>query len=310
MKLRVLFLKKIHILYSLIFIFLSVFLLLILFGTAGTNVSTTIKDNTIIKADLTGDGKEDMLYINTESDKYFLQVNALNKSYPINAKGDVNTLGRYYPYNPMKINLMDLTRDKIPEIFVQAMEKGFSIQHIFSWNGSQFDDLFCSNNNIMGVVDSKNNKTPKFISAFYSNSSINISYYMYLRNKIEKVDYTNNLPGKDELFSFINYIQALPYGEANKPIDIFSPGVTGSDISVIGKLASANKIYKFNDAFFADTKFNKDGEATEYRWTLNFKATPVSKDSGSENVSIIVKLKKTSQNQQSFKIYSLMQNDN
>lgn len=310
MKLRVLFLKKIHILYV---IFLIIFLsgiMLTVFSSVKEDVFATARENTILKADLTGDGKEDTLYINTEDDKYYLQVNSGSKSFSILPDRKLSSLGRYYPYNPMKISFMDITRDKVPEIFVQAMEKGFSIQHIFSWTGSGFKDLFCSNNNIMGIIDSKNSRTPKFSSGLFSPNSINSSYYMQLGNRLENISYNAELPGKNEILTFINYIQSLPTGESNKPADIFYPGITGTDLSLIGKLSSEGKIYKFNDAFFTDTKYNKDGEATEYKWIMNFRATPLGRNEGSSNISVIVKLKRSPQPEQPFKIFSLSQNNN
>ncbi|MDP4088540.1 MAG: VCBS repeat-containing protein [Bacillota bacterium] len=272
------------------------------------DVSATIKENTILKSDLTGDGREDTLYINTESDKYYLQINDGDRAYSILPDRKLNTLGHYYPYNPMKISLMDITRDKVPEVIVQAMEKGSPIQHIFSWNGFEFSDLFCSNNNIMGVIDSKNNRTPKLASGLLSVSSINLSCYMQLGMKFEKINYNDNIPGKNEIVTFVNYIQSLPTGENNKPVDIFYPGITGSDLSLIGRLASDGKYYKFNDGFFTDTRFNKDGEATEYRWTINFKAVPIGKDGESDQISIVVKLKRSSEDEHPFKIYSIAKN--
>ena len=310
MKLRVLFLKKIHILYAMLFILICCSSLLLLNRKSNENVFATAKNKTLVKADLTGDGKEDILYINTENDKYYVQVTSNEKSFYLQPDKKMNSMGYYYPFYPMKINLLDITRDKVPEIFIQCMERGSSIQHIFFWNGNEFKDIFCSSNNVMGILDSKNNRTPKFVSGMLTNSSASLSYFMQLNGTMERIQMNDTLPGKTEVIGMINYIHSLPTGEALKPTDIFYPGILGKDLSLIGKMASEKKLYKFTDAFFTDSKFNRDGEAIEYKWILNFKATLAGSGTNSESKSIVVKLRRTSEPDNTFKISSITENLN
>jgi hypothetical protein len=85
--------------------------------------------------------------------------------------------------------------------------------------------------------------------------------------------------GKDSIFSFIKYIESLPGNEANKPANVFYPGLSGDDIAVIGKLSGENNTYSFQNCVFKDSKSDKNGEVSEILWTLNFKGTSnVSKD--------------------------------
>ena len=310
MKLRVLFLKKIHILYLILFISVCCSSLLLFNRKTNENVFATAKNKTLLKADLTGDGKEDILYINTENDKYYVQVTSNEKSFYLQPDKKMSSMGYYYPFYPMKVNLLDITRDKIPEIFIQSMERGSSIQHIFFWNGTEFKDIFCSSNNVIGIIDSKNNRTPKFSSGIITSSSANLSYFMQINGSIERIQMNDSVPGKTEVISMINYIQSLPSGEAAKPVEIFYPGISGRDLSLIGKMASEKKLYKFTDAFFMDSKFSKDGEAIEYKWVLNFKATLAGSGTNSESRSIVLKLKKTSEPNNPFKIVSITENLN
>lgn len=310
MKLRVLFLKKIHILFLILFIVTCIFFFLFINNENPKNVFATVRDKTLLKADLTGDGKEDILYINTENDKYYLQINSNNNSFYLLPDRKVSSMGYYYPFYPMKVNILDITRDKVPEIFIQSMEKGSSIQHIFSWTGTEFKDVFCSNNSLMGILDSKNNRTPKFVSGSLTTNSLNLSYYMQLGGKIERIQVNDVLPGKSEVISMINYIQSLPGGEDSKPTEIFYPGILGKDLSLIGKMAAEKKIYKFTDGFFIDSKFNKNGEPTEYKWILNFKATLIGSGKNSDSISIVLKLKRTPDTEPTFKIVSISENTN
>lgn len=304
MKLRVLFLKKVHILYFTLGVLILFFLIFFFNYNRKADVFAIVGEKTIIKSDLNGDGKEDILYINNENDKYYLQINSDNRSFKLLPADKLPTMGRYYPFFPMKINLIDVTRDKIPEIFAQSMEKGKCIQHIFYWNGSEFIDSFCSSNNLIGVIDSKNNRTPKIVSGNFNNNSISLAFYMHLNGNVEKINVPDDLPGKEAVAGFINYIQTLPGGEPYKPNNVFSPNISVKDLNIISKMTSENKIFKFTDGYFVDTKFNKNGVATEYKWIINFKASPIA-GGNSERKSLIVYLRKSPETNQPFKIASI-----
>lgn len=293
MKLRVLFLRKYHILYlAAIILVCSVVLSVFTKDKSSSTFSLAVNDSKAIKADLTGDGFEDILYIKTEKDKYYIQVNSGNESYYLEPARKLSSTGYYYPHWPMKVSLMDINRDKVPEIFVQASQKDKPIQHIFTWDGKEFKDIYCSANNIFGFTDSQSNKTPKIISANLSNSKINFTYHMYFNGNLQSINYNDDIiPGKDAVLGFVKYIETLPEGEAYKPVEIFYPGLTGKDLAAIGKMCGENNFYNFQDALFKDTKVNKNGEITEIKWTINFKGTNKNVSSQVKNYSVTIKLK-------------------
>lgn len=296
MKLRVIFLKKRYIYYALMSIML-VILLIVLITTRKTSqtFNTVVNNNKLIQADLTGDGKKDMLYIKTEKDKYYMELNTGEKSFYLEPDKKLPTMGVYDEFNPLKVTLMDITRDKVPEIFIQASEKNSAVQHVFLWNGSKYADIFCGANNIIGFSDSSTNKTPKFLSGKMGANKIELTSYMYMydNSKLENVvfNYKDNFMGRDSIFSFIKYIEALPGSEANKPSNIFYPGLSGQDLSVIGRLAGEQNTYSFQNCVFKDIKSDKNGVASEVLWTLNFKAVSnISKDKV-KNYTLNVSLK-------------------
>lgn len=230
-----------------------------------------VNDNKTIRSDFTGDGIDDILYIKTEKEKYYIQINAKENSYYLEPNRKLSTVG-YFSINwPMKVSLMDISRDKIPEIFIQSSQKSRSIQHIFKWSGSDFIDIFCSTNNVMGFIDTQSNRTPKFISGNLSSANDSFLYYMMIGSDMKNIEYDLDVPGKKEISSFINYIESLPLGEINKPKNIFSPSMGGKELAAIGKLCSENNTYSFQDAIFIDTSANKNGDISEVRWTLNFR---------------------------------------
>jgi hypothetical protein len=311
MKLRVLFLKKYHILYlAAIVLCASLIFSILTRDKSNFTFNLIVKESKGIKADLTGDGLEDILYIKTEKDKYYVQVNVGDKSYYLEPGRKLNTSGYFYTYWPMKVNLMDINRDKIPEIFVQASQKNKPIQHIFMWTGEDFKDIYCSNNNILGFIDIQSNKTPKLISGNILNSKINLTYFMYFNSNLQNFSYTDEiLPGKDAVLSFIKYVETLPEGEAYMPAEIFYPGLTGKELAAIGKMCGENNIYSFQDAVFMDTKVDKGGEISEIRWTLNFKGLSRMIPEHAQNYSVNIKLKPDLNcSDRCFKIYNITLN--
>lgn len=298
MKLRVIFLKKKHIYYAVLSIIIIILFAVYLSSKKTTpTFNTIVENNKLIKADFNGDSKEDVLYIKTEKDKYYMEINTGGQSFFLEPDKKLPTSGHYDSNNPLKITLMDVTRDKIPEIFVQSQENYSPIQHVFAWTGSKFTDMYCSANNAIGFSDSSNNKTPKFLSGKLYPNKIELWSYIYIpdKNILENYpsNYNSNYMGRDTIFAFIKYIEGLPKSESNKPANIFYPGLNGQDLSIIGRLAGENNMYSFQNCTFRDTKSDKNGEITEVLWTLNFKAVSITDPKNIKNYTISSLLKQS-----------------
>ena len=282
MKLRVIFLKRkyIYIIVSLLIIVASI-MAIIVFNFANSDTVETFnvtQDNLICNLDLTGDGNKDILYVKNEAGKYYIEVNTNGNSFRLKPDLNINTLGNYNNTWPMKITFQDINRDNIPEIFIQSSATNQSLQYCFMWTKHEFKEVFSSKNNLVGYMDSHNNKTPKLISGNYSNRSLDFNYFILLKDSLEKYNYSygTGLLGKDTIMTFIKYIEAFPGSEAYTPKDIFYPSLSGNDLSVLGKIAAENVKLKFQDGVFMDTNWNVNGDATDVNWTLNFKATSLS----------------------------------
>lgn len=312
MKLRVIFLKKKHIYYIILStILIILFVLLLLTKKTTETFNTLVNNNKMIQADLTGDGKKDLLYIKTEKDKYYMEVNTGEKSFYLEPDKKLPTAGTYDEFNPLKVTLMDITRDKIPEIFIQANQKNTAVQHVFLWNDNKFDDIFCGSNNIIGFSDSSNNKTPKFLSGKITSNKIELTSYMFMydKGKLENIvfNYHDNFLGRDSIFSFIKYIETLPGSEATAPSNIFYPGLSGQDLSVIGRLAGEQNNYTFQNCVFKDNKSDKNGAISEVLWTLNFKAVSNINKDKIKNYTLNVTLRPDGKAEEAnyFKIFSI-----
>ncbi|MDF2504259.1 VCBS repeat-containing protein [Clostridium sp.] len=275
MKFKVFFFKRRYIYY--VVLGLSLIILLVLFFISGTPTPTftTIDNNRLIKNyDVTGDGEKDLISIKTMDKKYMVSIASKEKSYELVPNKKLNTLGNHYDYWPLRITFVDVSRDKLPEIFTQGAENGKAIQHIFVWDRTKFKDILCNANNILGFIDLHNNKTPKIISGNVNEDTIHMSNYIFSQGSLINYvnNYNDNFLGKDSILSFIKYIQGLPQNEIDKPNDIFYPGLDGDALSTIGVLSASDNTFTFQDGVFMDNRCNTDGEIVEVKWALNFKA--------------------------------------
>lgn len=296
MKFRVIFLKRKTLIYiglSILIIILAIVLLSIKHSAATfNNVESHSK---MIKDDFTGDGKKDILYIKTENGRYNLELNSEDKSIFLAPSKNLNTIGANYDYWPLRLTVLDITRDKVPEIFTQASDKGKAIIHVFSLADGKYNDVFTSNNNVLGIIDSNNSKSPKFACGNYDGTNLTFSHYMLIKDNFMNCNMAvkDSYLGKDTIISLVKYIESLPKGEINKPSYIFMPNLKGSDLALIGKMAGENNTYKFQDAAFKDVAWNKKGEPTEIEWRLNFEGKSNSNSSIVKNYNIVVRLNLT-----------------
>lgn len=308
MKLRVFFLKKKSIYY---FFLLSLILLTLISTIKYKNTSTfnVLEGNKTIKKDITGDGNEDTINISSNTNKYSISIKSQNKKYILKDNEGKNFLGDYNNYWPINISFEDISRDKIPEIFIQCSQYKIPVQYIYSWQNKNFKKLYSSNNNIIGLMDFNNNKTTKIISGNFKDNKITFDSFIFMEDKLQRFDYNFNeyFMASNTIVEFINYIQSLPTGEENKPKKIFANNINGKDVSVIGNLVKENNLYNFEDASFKDIKNNKAGEIIEIQWSLNFKG--ISKNDNNSiknyNMDVFLRLVEDSDDTYKFKIYSI-----
>ncbi|WP_123054408.1 VCBS repeat-containing protein [Clostridium sp. JN-1] len=274
MKLRVLFLKKKHI-YILLLILVFLILTLMLFiKKQPAQTFSSMPQTETIKSDFDGDGnKKDTLYLKKMDSKYCLQIKTENKLYDIAPSSSCKTISDVCNYWPVHITLMDVSRDKISEIFVQGCIKDKPIEYVFSWNTNKFENIFSNSNNILGFIDCKNNKTPKVISGKFVDGNIYTYNYICLDYKFKNYNYETNqtFMGKDSICAFINFIQGLPQNKDYIPRDIFSMNIVDKEFDLISDMASQNNSYVFQDAIFKETKCTNKGDASEVLWKLSFK---------------------------------------
>lgn len=309
MKFRVIFLKKKYIYFMMLALILSILIFILFLSKQDSSSFNSISENKTLKADFNGDGKDDLLSIKKSNDKYNITVKIKDKSFPITPFKSSSSICNYSPYWPLRITLMDVSRDKIPEIFIQTSNKDNPLQYVFIWNNGKFENIFSNSNNILGFIDCKNNKTPKVISGKLENNKISLSNYIFLNYKFKSYNYDNNntFMGIDTICTFIQLIQSFPQSNFYKPKDIFDSSLFDKGIPLLEKLSYDNNTYTFQDAIFKENKCNVDGDVSEVYWTLNFKGVSNSDKNTIKNYTVNVLLvpNNNSKNNYYFKISSI-----
>ncbi|AWI06986.1 hypothetical protein [Clostridium drakei] len=288
MKFRVIFLKKKYIYFIILTLIIFILIVILLLSKHYSPTFNTVSESKVLKADFDGDGKKDILSVKRFNDKYSIDIKIKDKNYPITPYKNSSALFNYSSYWPMRVTLMDVSRDKVPEIFIQASNKDNPIQYVFIWNGNKFDNVLSNSNNILGFIDCKNNKTPKVISGKFQGNTVTLSNYIFLNYKFKNYNYDNNTTfmGTDTIATFIQFIQSLPQEESYKPKDIFTPNLSDKNLPLIKQLSSDNSTYVFQDAIFKENKCNEDGEVSEVYWTLNFRGVSNSDKKTVKNYTI------------------------
>ncbi|WP_026884615.1 hypothetical protein [Clostridium akagii] len=274
MKLNVLFLRKRYIYYGTLLILIFVLLILFLLSKNTSYIFSTSNDKKSIQNyDLTGDGLKDSIYILNNKNQYEINVTSKEKNYILKSKNELNNLGNHYTYWPLRLTLLDASRDKLPEIFVQASKDGSPIQNVFMWKNNKFQNIINNSNNLLGFIDYHNNKTPKIILGNLNNKTAELSNYIISKNNLIKYpsNYNSNFLGKDSILEFIKYIDSLPYNILYSPREVFYPEAANSITKTVDTLSSFNATYYFQDGFFIDNGCDKDGVITSMKWILNFK---------------------------------------
>lgn len=222
-----------------------------------------------IECDLTGDGKKDTLQILSSQNKIDFTITSSNDDYYLSNQINDKILFTTNTHFEPKIFFHDISRDNIPEIILLGYKNDKCISYVFQWNKKNFDLIYSSNNNIFGILDCKNSKTPQCYSISSSEGISSLNSFMLINNNTLDTSKDNStLPSLDSVTHFINLIE-LPYILDNPP-DIFTSTINSENLSLLWNLDKDNYSYSFQNAFFYDFKWNEFGEPSAIRWRLSF----------------------------------------
>jgi len=219
--------------------------------------------------DLTGDGKKDTLQILNSQNKIDFSINCSDDDYYLSNQIDDKILFTTNNHWEPKVFLNDISRDSIPEIIIQGSKNNKSVSYLFHWNKKKFDLIFSNNNNILGILDCKNSRTPMCYSISSSEGLTSLNSFMLINDTtLDTSKETLTLPSLDSVTHFIDLIE-MPYVLDDIP-DIFTSSIDKENLSLLWNLDKENYSYSFQNAFFYDYKWTDSGEPTSIRWRLSF----------------------------------------
>lgn len=239
---------------------------------------TPVTSKNYIDFDLDGDGEKDKIEISKENNSYILNIKSKDKTYSLLTKDGSTLLGDSISKFPIKVNIMDLSRNNIPEIIVQLSKDKSPINYVFSWNGSNFVNTFVSTDNILGILDSNNNKTPKLLSLSSSKGDGSTKGFIFLGDNLKDITFSKQkVPGLSPLQGFIDIIEA-PYELSEAP-NLFTPNIDSSELAILWGLDKDNTRYSFQNGYFTDFKWDSNGNVLGVSWTLSFESVKNTNDS-------------------------------
>ena len=287
---KILIIKKkfaINIIFTLFLIILSIVIFTLTskkFETTQTIYPLDINENS--KYDLTGDGKEDTLQMINGQNKIDYNIKSYGDDYFLSKKVPDKLLFTTNNHWKPTVFIHDLSRDKIPEILLQGSKNNKSISYLFHWNGEDFSLVTSTEKNILGILDSKNSKTPQLYSIDSKNGISSLESSMVINNDILNTSKDNNsILSLDSVIKFINLVE-YNYVVDELP-DIFTSGINSNELSLLWNLDKDNYSYAFQNAFFYDYKWDANGDPTNIKWRLSFEKNALKGSEGNKDEIII-----------------------
>lgn len=270
---KVVIINKKNLINKLFYIELLVFSSLLIYFFYNTSSSketiSPVNLNQDIQADLNGDGKKEILQqINSQNKVDFSIISPTDNFYLSNAIDDKILFTNNNHWQP-KIFLNDISRDNIPELIIQGSKGNKATSYVFHWDKKNYSLTYSSNNNILGVLDSKNSKTPQCFSISSSEGTATLKSFMLINDSALDTSKDNSsIPSFDSVTKFIDLIQ-LPYVFDDLP-DIFTTTIDKNNLSLLWTLDKDNYNYTFQNGFFYDYKWDESYVPSNLRWRLSF----------------------------------------
>lgn len=269
---KILIIRKKHIfLFTIIILFIATSSIIVFKNTYPKEESAfnPIDNAQTSTLDLTGDGIEDSLKVISEDGNIDIQIISKNRIFNLSKSCSNNILLNDSKSWPAKVYFKKLSRKKVPEIIVQGCKDKSPVQYIFTWINGKFENIFESKKNILGILDSNENRTPQIYSLNSSSGNSSLESYMIIKNEL--LDITNDcktIPDLSNVIALIDIIQK-DYEVEDIP-DIFKEGIPENELGLLWNLDKEHNTYSFQDAFFYDENVNKENTITTLKWRITF----------------------------------------
>lgn len=293
-------------------LFFAIFFIIIslVFSNTYTKKSTDTISNSYLnfenikEYDFDGDGENDKISIISTNTTYSIKIK--------NSIGDTLLKSNEFDYSLLDISpscvinilYIDLNRNKIPELIISGLKNNKPTFYIFQWIDNTFKEVLFSQNNILGILDYNNSRTPKIYTTLSTKGDESTSAYILNSNTIKDITFsTPKIPSLGIIQTLIDLIQ-FEYEIDDAP-GIFTPYIPSEELGLLWNLDKLTYHYTFQKAYFYDISWDEFGKTTALYWILSFeKSNFIDSTKKAEEVILYVKTEIDELNQ--YKISSII----
>ena len=256
--------------------------------------------------DFDGDGEDDRLTIISTNSTYSIKIK--------NSTGEILLKSNEFDYSllditsscSINISYIDLNRNKIPELIISGFKNNKPTFYIFQWIDNTFKEILFSQNNILGILDYNNSRTPKVFTTNSTTGDKGTNSYILNSNSIKDITFSNQtIPSLGNIQTLINLIEA-DYELDDAP-DIFTSYIPSEELGILWNLDKSTYRYSFQKGYFYDISWNNLGKATSIYWVLSFEKINFT-NSNSDPEELTMHVKATLEDLDEYKISSIIKN--
>ena len=256
--------------------------------------------------DFDSDGENDQLTIISTNSTYSIKIK--------NSIGEILLKSNEFDYSLLditsscniNISYIDLNRNKIPELIISGFKNNKPTFYIFQWKDNTFQEVLFSQNNILGILDYNNSRTPKIYITNSTTGDKGTNGYILNANSIKDITFSNpTIPSLGNIQTLINLIEA-DYELDDAP-DIFTAYIPSEELGILWNLDKSTYRYSFQKGYFYDISWDDSGRATSIYWILSFeKVNFIDSDSSPKELTMYVKAELEESDE--YKISSIIKN--
>ena len=252
------------------------------------------------------DGEDDRLTIISTNSTYSIKIK--------NSTGEILLKSNEFDYSllditsscSINISYIDLHRNKIPELIISGFKNNKPTFYIFQWIDNTFKEILFSQNNILGILDYNNSRTPKVFTTNSTTGDKGTNSYILNSNSIKDITFSNQtIPSLGNIQTLINLIEA-DYELDDAP-DIFTSYIPSEELGILWNLDKSTYRYSFQKGYFYDISWNNLGKATSIYWVLSFEKINFT-NSNSDPEELTMHVKATLEDLDEYKISSIIKN--
>ena len=256
--------------------------------------------------DFDSDGENDQLTIISTKSTYSIKIK--------NSIGEILLKSNEFDYSliditsscNINISYIDLNRNKIPELIISGFKNNKPTFYIFQWKDNTFQEVLFSQNNILGILDYNNSRTPKIYITNSTTGDKGTNGYILNANSIKDITFSNpTIPSLGNIQTLINLIEA-DYELDDAP-DIFTAYIPSEELGILWNLDKSTYRYSFQKGYFYDISWDDSGRATSIYWILSFENVNfIDSDSSPKELTMYVKAELEESDE--YKISSIIKN--